>query len=58
MNELFSFCDDHFKIFILIWLKLRKYYSEAKNKSLTTFNAGNYSLTVVNDYGCKSLSDV
>ena len=35
MNELFSFCDDHFKIFILIWLKLREYYSEAKNKSLT-----------------------
>ena len=35
MNELFSFCDDHFKIFILIWLKLREYYFEAKNKPLT-----------------------
>ena len=32
--------------------------TNAKNKSLTTYNAGNYSLTVVNDYGCKSLSDV
>jgi hypothetical protein len=35
MNELFSFCDDHFKIFILIWLKLRDYYSEAKKKSFS-----------------------
>lgn len=35
MNELFSFCDDHFKIFILIWLKLREYYTEAKNKTLS-----------------------
>lgn len=35
MNELFSFCDDHFKIFILIWLKLREYYYEAKNKSIS-----------------------
>lgn len=35
MNELFSFCDDHFKIFILIWLKLREYYLESKNKSLS-----------------------
>ena len=35
MNELFSFCDDHFKIFVLIWLKLREYYSEAKSKKLS-----------------------
>jgi hypothetical protein len=35
MNELFSFCDDHFKIFILIWLKLRDYYSEAKSKKIS-----------------------
>ncbi len=35
MNELFSFCDDHFKIFILIWLKLREYYTEAKNKKIS-----------------------
>jgi hypothetical protein len=35
MNELFSFCDDHFKIFILIWLKLREYYFEAKDKSIS-----------------------
>lgn len=35
MNELFSFCDDHFKVFILIWLKLREYYSEAKKKSIS-----------------------
>ena len=32
--------------------------ANARNKSLTTYNAGNYSLTVINDYGCKSLSDV
>ena len=35
MNELFSFCDDHFKVFILIWLKLREYYSEANKKSIS-----------------------
>ena len=35
MNELFSFCDDHFKVFILIWLKLREYYSEAKKKTIS-----------------------
>ena len=35
MNELFSFCDDHFKIFILIWLKLREYYTEAINKKIS-----------------------
>ena len=35
MNELFSFCDDHFKIFILIWLKLREYYFEAKEKPIS-----------------------
>jgi hypothetical protein len=35
MNELFSFCDDHLKIFILIWLKLREYYLESKNKQLS-----------------------
>ena len=35
MNELFSFCDDHFKIFILIWLKLREYYTEAKSKKIS-----------------------
>lgn len=35
MNELFSFCDDHFKIFILIWLKLREYYTEATNKKIS-----------------------
>ena len=35
MNELFSFCDDHFTLFILIWLKLREYYFEAKNKSIS-----------------------
>ena len=35
MNELFSFCDDHFKIFILIWLKLREYYFELKNNSMS-----------------------
>ncbi len=35
MNELFSFCDDHFKIFILIWLKLREYYSEATKKKIS-----------------------
>jgi len=35
MNELFSFCDDHFKIFILIWLKLREYYNEVKNKKIS-----------------------
>jgi hypothetical protein len=35
MNELFSFCDDHFKIFILIWLKLHEYYSEAKSKKIS-----------------------
>lgn len=35
MNELFSFCDDHFKIFILIWLKLREYYTEAITKKIS-----------------------
>jgi len=35
MNELFSFCDDHFKIFILIWLKLREYYIEATKKKIS-----------------------
>lgn len=35
MNELFLFCDDHFKIFILIWLKLREFYLESKNKQLS-----------------------
>jgi hypothetical protein len=35
MNELFSICDDHFKIFILIWLKLREYYLETKNKQVS-----------------------
>lgn len=35
MNELFLFLDDHFKIFILIWLKLREYYLESKNKEMT-----------------------
>ena len=35
MNELFSFYDDHFKIFILIWLKLREYYLESLNKSIS-----------------------
>jgi len=35
MNELFSFCNDHFTLFILIWLKLREYYFEAKNKSIS-----------------------
>ena len=35
MNELFSFCDDHFKIFILIWLKLREYYTEAIKKKIS-----------------------
>jgi hypothetical protein len=35
MNELFLFLDDHFKIFILIWLKLREYYLESKNKGIT-----------------------
>ena len=35
MNELFSFCDDHFKIFILIWLKLREYYTEAIIKKIS-----------------------
>jgi hypothetical protein len=35
MNELFSFCDDHFKIFILIWLKLREYYLESNNKQIS-----------------------
>lgn len=35
MNELFSFCDDHFKIFILIWLKLREYYTEATKKKIS-----------------------
>ena len=35
MNELFSFCDDHFKIFILIWLKLREYYTEATTKKIS-----------------------
>jgi hypothetical protein len=35
MNELFSFCDDHFKIFILIWLKLREYYTESKSKKIS-----------------------
>lgn len=35
MNELFSFCDDHFKLFILIWLKLREYYTEAKSKKIS-----------------------
>jgi hypothetical protein len=35
MNELFSFCDDHFKIFIIIWLKLREYYLESKNKQIS-----------------------
>ena len=35
MNELFSFCDDHFKIFILIWLKLREIYTEATKKKLS-----------------------
>lgn len=35
MNELFSFCDDHFKIFVLIWLKLREYYLESTNKGIT-----------------------
>lgn len=35
MNEVFSFCDDHFNIFILIWLKLREYYIEAKNKPIS-----------------------
>ena len=35
MNELFSFCDDHFKIFIIIWLKLRDFYLESKNKGIS-----------------------
>ena len=35
MNELFSFCDDHFKIFIMIWLKLREYYLESRNKGIS-----------------------
>jgi len=35
MNELFLFLDDHFKIFILIWLKLREFYLESKNKGIT-----------------------
>jgi hypothetical protein len=35
MNELFSFCDDHFKIFILIWLKLREIYTEATKKKIS-----------------------
>jgi hypothetical protein len=35
MNELFSFCDDHFKIFIIIWLKLREFYLESKNKGIS-----------------------
>lgn len=35
MNELFLFLDDHFKIFILIWLKLREYYLETKNKQIS-----------------------
>ena len=35
MNELFSFCDDTFKVFILIWLKLREYYTEAKSKKIS-----------------------
>jgi GTPase SAR1 family protein len=35
MNELFSICDDHFKIFIIIWLKLRDFYLESKNKGIS-----------------------
>ena len=35
MNELFSFCDDHFKIFILIWLKLREIYTEGIKKKIS-----------------------
>jgi hypothetical protein len=35
MNEVFSFCDEHFKIFILIWLKLREYYTEATKKKIS-----------------------
>ena len=35
MNQFFSLCDDHFKIFVLIWIKLREYYLDTKNKSLS-----------------------
>ena len=35
MNQFFSLCDDHFKIFVLIWIKLREYYFDTKNKSLS-----------------------
>ena len=35
MNQFFSLCDDHFKIFVLIWIKLREYYFQTKNKSLS-----------------------
>lgn len=35
MNQFFSLCDDHFKIFVIIWIKLREYYFETKNKSLS-----------------------
>jgi hypothetical protein len=35
MNQFFLFCDDHFKIFVLIWIKLREYYFETKNKSIS-----------------------
>ena len=35
MNQFFSLCDDHFKIFVIIWIKLREYYLETKNKSLS-----------------------
>ena len=35
MNQFFLLCDDHFKIFVLIWIKLREYYFETKNKSIS-----------------------
>jgi len=38
MNELFSFCDDHFKIFIIVWLKLRELYIESLTRSISIPN--------------------
>ena len=38
MNEVFSFCDDHFKIFIIVWLKLRELYFESTKKTISIPN--------------------
>ena len=34
-KELFKYCDDYFKIFIIIWIKLREFYIESQNKNFS-----------------------